>query len=220
MKTILLTIIAILFFYSLQAQTIKSLGFKSGISVSDQTIQYFEDKSEKSENKIGFYASINSEFFKSKYYSITVSAGFLQKGSKDNYALATTDKPESILGYGEYTTTINYLTFSPLIKGFYVIKNIVPYIYLGSYLDYQLSFKSNYGNNYDPNFNKTIWGLVYGGGIEFRQKSIGILFEYQAHQNFTALKIIDQTGGKITGNAFVIGVGLNYYFIKSHIKTR
>ena len=216
MKTKALTLILLLTILFTKGQTIESIGIKGGISLANQTWQIGTSSSAtKYDYKAGLYCVLNAELFKGKYLSLSSDLGFVQKGMQQELEITTVEFPE---GTGEYTTvktTVNYITFSPMLKGFYTINNLTTYALIGPRLDYQVEYNNGYANSGNPDLKKDVWGMTYGLGAEYKIKRIGILVEFLGQPDFTKLKNQDPSGTsvglEIKGNAYVITSGLRYF---------
>jgi hypothetical protein len=216
MKTRLLTIFFILNILYSHAQLITNVGIKAGVSISNQTWQYRSfGQTEKYEYKAGIYSVLTAELFKGKFLSLSSDLGFVQKGMKQHILLTSPEFPE---GNGEYyilKTTINYITFSPILKGFYSFKRLTPYGLIGPRIDYRVSYEPHINSEIYNESNKLILGLTYGLGAEYKIDRFGILLECLGHPDFTA--IMDQQptetnfGLKITGNSYIVTTGVKYY---------
>ena len=141
--------------------------------------------------------------------------GLFKKGVKQHIPLTSPEFPE---GNGEVyilKTTINYITFSPMLKGFFSFKRLTSYCLIGPRIDYRVSYEPHINSEIYNESNKLILGLTYGLGAEYKINRFGILLECLGHPDFTA--IMDQQptdtnfGLKITGNSYIITTGVKYY---------
>jgi hypothetical protein len=216
MRQSILVIFFTLYVFSAQGQTVKSIGIKGGLSIANQPWQYKTiNFTPQGYYKTGIYSVLTLELFQHKYLSLLTDLGFIQKGNQIEIEVTTTENPDG----GTLTklkSTINYFTFSPLLKFRYDIKRWTPYVFVGPRIDYQLSYQSEFSSAIGNEFNKSILGITYGAGVEFRQNKIGMLMEFQHQPDITSVmdKPISSTntGLKITNNAFVISAGIKYYF--------
>lgn len=208
----------ILFFFLFteiaNGQLINSVGIKSGLSIANQTWVYQSiNLTENYDYQVGFYGGSTVEFFKAKYFSYVVDMGFCQKGNKQEKEITTLNQPEGTGFYETYHTRFNYLTISPVFKARLEISHWLPFIFLGPRLDYQVSYISDFNlKTFGEDFDKTIWGLSTGGGIEYKRNKIGIITEFQYQYDFE--KVLN-TPVSIKNNAFIISMGIKYYFVHS-----
>ncbi len=216
-KTLFLTFLIILFIIQkTNAQVIRSVGIKSGISLSKQTWTYkIIDKKLKKDNRIGLNLALNFEWFNNDYFTLITDIGYIQKGCKEEIMMTTVDNPESG-PLKTFDTRFDYLYFSPQLKFRKEFARIVPYVFVGPRIDYQLSYKSDFDYSViENNFEKIILGLNYGLGVEYLIKGIGLNVEFHHFYDFTDIMNTDQTqtntGGKIKNNALTINLGIKYY---------
>ncbi len=200
-----------------KGQVFENIGIKAGCSVANQKWAYsLLQTTTQKDDKLGIYCVLTTELFKRKYMSLFIETGYVQKGSQEEVEVTTNDHPEGTGEYETFMTSINYLEFSPQLKVHYQIKSFTPYLVVGPRLDYQVGFKSDIAPGMEKDLNKTIWGMTYGLGLEFRKNKFGILLEYQEHYNFS--DVLDtrsettNTGIRITGTAYVLSAGVKYYF--------
>lgn len=210
--TILLTLTLL---YS-TGQVVESIGMKGGISFATQTWAYKSpDFTNKMDYKTGLYSVLTADLFKSRYLCMTADLGFVQKGFQEEIPMTSEEFPEFISSYKTYKSTINYLTFSPKLSINYDFDKVMVYVFTGPRIDLQTSYKTDYLTNNFSEFNKMVWGLTYGVGIEYRIKSIGILLEFAGYPDFTTIRKDEPTetsaGLKITGQSYTISTGIKYY---------
>lgn len=214
-KQALTIILALTMLYS-TGQVVESIGIKGGISFANQTWEFKSpDFTNKMDYKIGMYSVLTANFFKTKHLCLTTDIGLVQKGFQEEIPMTSEEFPEFISSYKTYKSTINYLTFSPKLSVNYDFDKLITYLFVGPRFDIQTSYKTDYLTvNYDV-FNKLVWGLTYGGGIEYKIKSIGILLEFAGYPDFTTIKNDEptqtSTGLKITGQSYTISTGIKYY---------
>jgi len=211
-------ILSITMIYS-TAQVVESIGIKGGISFANQTWEYKSpDFSNKMDYKTGFYSVLTANFLKTKYLSLTTDLGFVQKGFQEEIPMTSEEFPDYISSYKTFKSTINYLTFSPKLNVSYNFDKLITFVFTGPRIDLQTSYKTDYLTNNFSEFNATVWGLTYGGGIEYRVKAIGILLEFSGYPDFTNIKKEEATetsaGLKITSQSYTISTGIKYYISK------
>ena len=96
-KTALLTFLILLFvFQKTNAQVLRDVGLKSGISISKQTWIYGNggmtfDK----DYRTGMDFALNLEWFNHDYITLITDVGYIQKGFKEEIMMTTPDNPES-----------------------------------------------------------------------------------------------------------------------------
>jgi hypothetical protein len=202
-------------------QTIQSIGLKNGLSIATQTWQYESiAKTLEQEYRQGLYSAFTLDFLQSKYFNITTDIGYCQKGAKDKTLNTSAANPEGDGTYKYLDTKFNYFMFSPLFKAKYQINHWTSYALIGFRLDYQLSYQSDFNLKIiDKEFNKTIWGLTSGAGLEYKLKKIGINTEFQYQSDLTKLMntkpSATNVGLEINNQAFIICLGVRYYLQKS-----
>ena len=203
------------------AQVLKSVGINGGVTIANQSWHYkSKDFSLNTVNKAGFYGGTTFEFFQSKYFNLLVGLGYCQKGNSWKILSKTSNLPEGDGTYTTIKTTFNYLTLSPMLKAGFETTHIIPYALVGLRMDYQLSVQPEV--NYEAikkDVKKTIWGVNFGAGIEYKLKVVGIFFEGQYHYDFS--KVLDtpvtsnNVGLEIKNKAFIITAGIKYYLKKT-----
>jgi hypothetical protein len=216
MKAKLLIIILVTSILYANGQVIESIGFKGGVSFSNQTYEFkrlgFTDTYD---YKVGVYSVFTAELFKGKFLSLSTDLGFVQKGMKQEMEETTTEFPE---GTGEYTTwktTFGYVSLSPILKGFYNFSSFTTYALIGPRIDYRVMYEPHVSSQLINETNKLIWGITYGVGAEYKIKKFGIILECLGHPDFTAILEQEASEGnfglKITGNSYIITTGLKYH---------
>jgi hypothetical protein len=216
MKPKLLTLILLILALYSYGQVIESIGLKGGISFSNQTYHYRTvDWTFKYDYKPGIYSTLTAELFKGKFLSLSTDLGFIQKGTTRKVEITTPENPQ---GTGEYTmlkTTIGFISLSPMLKGLYSFKSLTTYALIGPRIDYWVSYEPQFDSPIFKDFNKLIWGITYGVGVEYKIKKLGILIECLGQPDISAIlnqKPLETNSGlKIMGNAYIITTGLRYY---------
>ena len=198
-------------------QIVESIGFKGGISFANQTWEFNSpDFTTRKDYKIGTYSVLTANFFKTEHLCLTTDVGLIQKGFQEDVPITNEESPELISSYKTYKSTINYLTFSPKLSANYDFDKVITYVFIGPRIDIQTNYKTDYPTNNFNEFNKIVWGVTYGGGVEYRIKSIGILLEFAGYPNFTTIMNAEPTettaGLKITEQSYTISTGIKYYF--------
>lgn len=217
MKYRILLVVLSLTMLNTNAQILKSIGIKGGISLSNQT---FESKTFEFKNdfdyKSGLYTAVSAEFFGSKHFSLVADLGFVQKGMQFRMQETTVQMPE---GTGEYITeknTLNYLTFSPMLKGYLNVKKFTAYALLGPRIDQRLSVNSKYYNIIYDEAKKQVFGINYGLGVDYNINRISLSMEFMAQPDITPLlnkePMTNFPGFKVMSNSYLINMGINYKF--------
>jgi hypothetical protein len=216
MKAKLLTIILVTIILYSNGQVIESIGFKGGISISNQTYEFKRlGFTETYDYKVGVYSVFTAELFKGRFLSLLTDLGFVQKGMQQKIEVTTSEFPEGTGEYKIWKTTLGYISFSPSLKGFYNFKSLSTYALIGPRIDYRVICDSHVYSQVFSDSNELIFGLTYGVGAEYKIKKFGIIFEFLGHPDFNA--ILDQKasednlGLKITGNSYIITAGLKYH---------
>jgi len=216
-KIILVPAFLLLTFFS-NAQMLKSLGAKSGITLSNQTWNYktINNKIIK-DNKKGICITANAELFDKKYASLIIDAAFVQKGAKEQFDIKSQAASSNANSALILESTFNYLSISPMAKLRFEQSSFIPYIIAGPRLDFLINYKSdNDFSSLDPDIHKIAVGLSYGGGIEFRKKHIGLLAEAQQHRDLTSLINKSETNNSseltVNNQSILIQLGFKYYF--------
>lgn len=215
MKTNALTFFLLLSVLNSNAQVFESIGIKGGVSLANQTFSnQVTNYNFEYDYKIGAYTILTADLFKGKFLSLSTDFGFVQKGMQMDLEKSTNNIPEGTGEFETLKTTFNYLTFSPMVKGFKTFNNTTTYVLLGPRLDYRLNYESFFTQAYNGS-NKFILGLNYGIGAEYKIKNFGILLEGMGQADLTPTLSVrnkeSNSGSKVTGNAFIFITGLRYY---------
>lgn len=216
MKKLAVTIILALAMIYSTGQVVESIGIKGGRSYANQTWEYSSpDFTVKKDFKTGSAIILTADFFKSRHLCLTTDLGFIQKGFQEDIPVTSEEFPEIISYYETYESTINYLTFSPKLSANYNFHNLSTYCFIGPRADIQTGYRTYLSVNNFSLLNKTIWGMTYGGGVEYRIKSIGLLLEMAGYPDFTPIQEEEPTatsaGLKITGQSYTLFTGIKYY---------
>ena len=214
------------------SQTISSIGFKCGVSISNQYWEYVQLSYLENFNiKTGYYGVLTADFLNKEYWAIMADVGFYQSNN------TTTYNPYTFYKQSEQPTLFNFkfsfLTFSPSLKVKVPIKYFTPYIFIGPRIDYYSTKYSNSSYFYpnssysgtdtyfsDQITKKPIYGFNVGEGISYQFKRFSILAEYKFMYSFTY--IIDNpaydtyyySSNRVKTNAHIISLGLKYNFTK------
>ena len=216
-KIAILTLLIVSFILQkTNAQILRDVGIKTGISISKQNWTYNSiDKVLKKDYRIGLNIALNFEWFNNDYVTLITDIGYIQKGFKEEIMMTTVDNPESG-PLKTFDTRFDYMYFSPQLKIRKEFNDFIPYVFAGPRIDYQLFYKSDFELSViEKDFEKIIFGLNYGLGIAYRIKGIGISLEFTNFYDFTNIMNTqptqNTTGLKIRNNAFTINLGIHYY---------
>ncbi len=217
MKTIILTFALTIIIYNTQAQVLKSIGLKGGMSLANQSFEYKTDNSNLDfDYKLGVYNALTAEFFNTKHVSLVTDLGFVQKGKQIDVQKTTLEMPEGTGEFETWKSTLNYLTFSPMLKGFYNINKFTGYAFIGPRIDYRLSYDSKYYAPLYEDSKKQIFGLNYGVGLAYHLNKISLSTEFMAQPDLTPMldtePSVSNIGLKVKSNAYVFNVGVGYRF--------
>lgn len=215
-------IIIILLIFSISpvvnAQIIKSVGIKSGISLSDQSWKYslyYQLYSIKS--SIGLYDVITADFIIKKHWDIAADFGiYKSRGKSLNEEMHTHE-------VNNFTNKLSFLTFSPNLKLKTDFYHFTPYITIGPRMDYYLNDLSEVNVSDKIVFKPLQIGFNAGIGLNYHINNIALIAEYQYLYNFT--NIIDQaallpvpednvTRDVVKINNHIISLGIKYNFNK------
>lgn len=217
MKTKLATFILLMSFIYSNSQVIHSIGLRGGVSFATMTYKYTTTSLvQKYSYNAGIYSAVTAEFFNGKHVSFSTDLGFIQKGMKRKELITSLEYPE---GNGEYLFhrfTRNYVSLSPMLKGYYQFNKVTAYVLAGPRIDLDITNSLPDGSNMNSKTHKIIFGLTYGLGAEYRINKVGILLEGQGQPNLTTIMDTPTSdtnvGLKVTGNSYVLTTGINYYF--------
>ena len=172
-----------------QGQILKSIGIKSGLSISTQ-IWNISGLRIKSEYKTGYSGGLSFDFFQNKYWSLCSDLLYIQKGSKTIFITPAGNEWTVVDG------KFNFISFSPQFKGKFEMKRFFPYLFIGPRIEYCR----------DEIFSNIIYGFNYGVGIEFRNNSIGASLDFQHQYDLTSF---NNDGGDYTifNKCFLINAG-------------
>ena len=173
---------------------------------------------------IGFNVIGGVNYLNFKYFNLSSGIGFIRKGGIEHWFISGNDPT-----YRTDTAKLNFLTINTTFNlKVPIIKIIEPFIFVGPRLDYLFSYSENevFIKDYDDakKLNKVIYGILLGGGINFRVKrfQLGIDFDYYLNIN----KLIDyhltyytndsvgwrELTNKIYDNTFTVNAMIGYKF--------
>ena len=210
------------------SQIINSIGFKSGVTLSDQNWQYTKVTFAYNFNThVSNYSTITVGFLDKKYWELTADLGIYQSSSKTAYNMDSYPVTQSIpqIISSDANVNIGFITFCPAIKFKKKIKSFTPYVFIGPRIDYYYSGVSNTNANVFKNdfTKKPIWGFNVGEGVSYKINDISISLEYQFlySYNYVIDKPIDDPSIALYYNltretlrtyTHVISLGLKYHF--------
>jgi len=154
-----------------QAQIYKHVGFKTGISISNQDWNYSNPELKiKPKNYSGFYFGMVTDIINNKYYGLSVESAYIQKGAKE-IIQGTTITPND-QGYIDsetitYSNRFDYITLLSYFKIQYPLTYITPYILVGPRIDYMLSRNIEVFQSVSNEFEKMNYGISYGVGLSY-----------------------------------------------------
>jgi Outer membrane protein beta-barrel domain len=137
---------------------------------------------------IGFDAIAGINYLNFKYFNLISEAGNIQKGgSKATMGCVSIGNNHEI---ARNTIRLNFLTINTVFNLKIPIKEWTePYIFAGPRIDYLLSYSENedFIKHFDEakELNKVSYGLILGGGINFKVKrfQLGLVFDYYLTMN-------------------------------------
>ncbi|MCX6150867.1 MAG: porin family protein [Ignavibacteriales bacterium] len=153
---------------SLNAQLVRSYGFKIGGNLAKQDFNYASNLSIdlKTDNRFGLNVGAFIEFLDLPVASIIAEVDYTQKGMKYTSTVRTTEHPEGI-GTTTVNNRIDYLSILLLGKVRYNLILFSPYLLAGPRVDIEIN--KNIDKNYDEvykDFKKGNFGLTFGIGTE------------------------------------------------------
>lgn len=204
----------------LEAQVVKSIALKPGIVWANQKWEWIniQDIAEY-KYKTGLHMGVNLEFLQHKFLSIIAEGGYIEKGMVQEIELTTPEMPEGSGEIKTFKTSFRYAYLSPMLKARIEFRNFVPYVFVGPRVDFYLSYKSDLNfDELEEEMNKTIFGMIYGLGLEYMLGPVGIALIYSQQLDFMPAMENEPPHGfgleKITNNAFILDLGVKYYFGK------
>lgn len=217
------------------AQALKSIGFKSGISFANQIWSSGSSIPKPSNTSLdanfnfkekkfrtGIYGALTMEWNYSEKFSLISDFAFCEKGAKYDFRRYRYDPfgpPNNGVYYrSTFTNTTQYFQFELLIKGRKESNKVTYYGLFGPRTDY-LYYSSN-----DDNFsriktfgNDFTWGFTAGAGIDKKNKNFIFNSELKYQQDLRPAVDYWYNGHsvyKIRNIAFIFSAGIRYYFKK------
>jgi hypothetical protein len=207
---------------SSEAQIVKSIALKAGIAWATQDWK-FQNISGTTDYdyRMGIHTGVNVEFMQHPFLSVVTELGYTPKGYRTIYEHSTENQPE---GTGEMTEekfTCHYLYASPMLKARLEFGGFVPYIFLGPRLDLYLSNEVEEGVFFvglpEEDMKTMVFGMNYGLGLEYVIGRVGFALIFSQQYDFTNAFAIEELNigpESIKNNAFVLDLGIKYYFGK------
>ena len=140
------------------------------------------------ENIIGFTAMAGVNYLNFKYFNLSTGIGYIQKGGTVTQPIYGNDPT-----WHKETARLNFLTINTTVNlKIPIIKLIEPYIFVGPRLDYLFSYSEKNGHIFrdfdnDKKLNKVIYGILLGGGINFKVKRFQFGFGFDYYYNLNKL---------------------------------
>ncbi|MEI7811622.1 MAG: outer membrane beta-barrel protein [Ignavibacteria bacterium] len=167
---------------SLQAQFMRSYGFKAGITSSKMDANYIKNNLSPNPDAMGgFTAGVFAEFLNIPFISIIGDLSYKQLSIQNKLELPTA---QSIQGTGVFSSgnnTFDYLSLSMLAKFRMSYPVLCPYAFIGPSANFEISKDIIHG--YDlifKDYSKSLWNLAIGAGIELKIPYLfGVLGEFQ-----------------------------------------
>jgi len=204
----------------IQAQLVKSIALKPGIVWATQDWE-FHNLSGSTEYgyRTGIHLGANVEFFQHQYFSLVTEIGYTPKGYQTEYEHSNEDQPEGTGKKTEEKFTCHYLYFTPMLKARLEFGAFVPYIFLGPRLDLYLSNEVDVGVFFvglpEDDMKTVVFGMTYGLGLEYVLGRVGFAVIFSQQYDFTNAFAIEELNigpESIKNNAFVLDLGIKYYF--------
>ena len=192
-----------------------SVGFKSGVTFSNQNWKYTTDYSVDTEVRTSFQWAFMADAFSSKYYSLNLGLGQIQKGmivEPPYYLFKTTTTTYYPPAYQDFR--YDYVYLSTLAKFKYPLGKFTPYGLIGPRLDYMTQKIIPYDNAEPNDINDVILGLNLGLGVSYKIKRISINLE--AEQQWDLTKFVNKgttpRTADVKNQALLLSFGIDYYF--------
>lgn len=222
-KKIIILILTFSSFSFVKGQIIKSIGIKSGISLSNQS---WEDTHLSNDHvfnaSTGIYEAITFDFIDKEYWQFSADLGIYQSASKSEKSPFPSYTFES---NPSFDFKFGFITFNPAFKFKIPLKSFTAYALIAPRVDYYYSKLSN--NQVDALYmevNKLVYGFNIGEGLAYNIKNISIFAEYQFFYSFNNLmdksffyenSYGDSSNDRVKTNTHVISLGIKYHFTKA-----
>ncbi|MFZ4398665.1 MAG: outer membrane protein [Bacteroidales bacterium] len=199
------------------SQIVKSIGIKTGVSLSNQDWLHTAFYDRNFEVLPGVYGAITADIVSKEFWELSLDLGYYQSRSKNvrnKYSLNTQETNYDI------NFRFDFITISPILRFKTKLKAFTPYIFTGPRMDYYIPELNNDNIIYfKEDINKPIFGFTIGEGLAYGFKNISIFAEYQFFYSFTYL--IDQPAlfatstisrDRVKFNSHIINLGIKYHF--------
>ncbi len=206
-KIFFLSIIIILVSTSLQAQFVRSYGFKVGGSLAKQAWDYSSNYSLEPDNRFGLNIGGFVEFLDLPLASIIAEADYSQKGMKIDIPTTSESGPE-IIGTTTLNNRIDYLSLFLLGKLRYNLVLFSPYLIAGPRFDIELgkNVEKGFETIYDD-FKKDNFGLTVGIGTELiKILPLSLLAEFRYNYDLSNVYSNERLKVKNQSFDFLVGV--------------
>ncbi|HWA06756.1 MAG TPA: porin family protein [Ignavibacteria bacterium] len=211
MNKLISTVIGLLISFQLSSQTNFSWGFKGGITVSkysqwnptDTTLKKFYTK--EPESRVLVNIAFFAEGLNSRFFSTVGEIAYNPKGASFGYP--TLDGSGNVTGEEYIDNRTGYISLTVCEKAKLRWKSMNIYIYAGPRLDLEINENSDidFTDTYKK-FNKIMFGLTTGFGVEFIDKHFKILTEvqYEPDLGYT----LDDAFGRVKKNTWLVRIGV------------
>lgn len=206
MKKIALIMIVSGFLIPLRAQF--SYGIQGGLNVTTQIAKNYNADFAKNKFLFGFNAGPSVDYQWGRYFSLHSGIILENKGTRGH-----------VDAYGRSADVVNrllYLDIPLLARGNFKAGNVILFIEAGPYAGYGLwgkatietadtsrSWNIHWGNEPQDDFKRFDYGVIGGGGLEWKRFSLEGSFAYGLANIFA----VSQTGYVIEQRAFSLRVG-------------
>ena len=183
---------------------LSNVGLKGGVSVANQTIEYWDDQNQEFDSRSGVTASVFTDLCITSHLALSPTIGYTQKGSQD------ADTVTGVFAY-ERDWRLDYLSVQAMLKaGVEPIGHINIYILAGPRLDFLLESNWDYkidlsdggfapDDPHTDHLKSPVVGAVLGLGLEiplFSRNSLVVETVYDF--DLTAARESDPQPVKIT----------------------
>lgn len=167
---------------------------------------------------VGYAGFFGVEYLSKKYFNLSTSVGYIQKGGRETTSLRPVDPsdPNAPTGEQRNTARLNYFSWNTTVDLKYAIyEKWIPYMSLGPRVDILSSTnKALDGVKEIDALNEISYGLITGIGIkrDFTKVQIGVQASYNVNLNqlaeWDASSI--NVGGKISDDTLTTLLFLSY----------
>jgi hypothetical protein len=200
MKKTILLLVLILFAGISQAQLLRGMGIKAGLTFANQDWNHpITDVGP--DSRAGFNLGIFAEFFDMPLFSVVGELNYVQKGVRNIEGQIA----ETLLGGN---IRLNYLNISALAKLRIDYPAVSPYIVAGPKLDIELNRDAAVENIIVNNFNKERLGFKLGVGTEIRFPALTMLAELIYDADFNEL--YNSNNLSINTKAYDLRIGIMF----------